>query len=388
MSNQGGLLHLIELPAWIDHLTNVTFDDFVGSLLFSPDGKQLLWSEPTRTDPAHGLPRDYRLYRYDLDSGVRSEVLQLPASFDPWEMRVLAGGSRLAIYGLPTTPDNLAEDIPHVLLVDLDAGRLAADLRLEGVTAGQMEVDPARGNESPYRMYRPGLAWDLRRSLLYVVQADSDKITVVDLAEGEVRRQADIRPAQSLLERFLGWLATPAQAKAVPGTERWAALNPNGDQLYVVGLRSEMERREDSQEWTWRQTPLGLEVIATGDLTELQRLDLPVNDLALSPDGKWLLLSGAYDATGADGQSERMTRGFYLVDTHSLQVAQHLLPDSEVYLHGFSADGRYGYVSTASSEWLGDQWGNWSVKLQVLDMGSGRFAGEREFTGSFLDVIP
>jgi hypothetical protein len=309
MDNQGGVLHLVELPAWMDHVTDATFDHFAGTLLFSPNGKKLYWSQPTRTDPAHRLPRDYKLYRYDLDREVRTEVMQFPPSFEPWEMHLLNTGSHLAIYGVLTTLDNLAEGAPHVLLVDLDAGRLAADVRLEEVTTGQMRVDTAGANESPYRMYRPGLAWDLMRSLLYVVHADSDRITVVDLAKGDVRQQADIRPPQSLLERLLGWLATSAQAKAVPGTEKWAALDPDGNRLYVVGLHSEMERKDGSQEWAWRQVPLGLQVIATDDLTELQRLDLAVNDLALSPDGRWLLLTGAYDVTGADGQLKRVAGG-------------------------------------------------------------------------------
>ncbi|HEX9617713.1 MAG TPA: hypothetical protein VGA03_09855 [Anaerolineales bacterium] len=387
MDNKGGVLHLIELPAWTYHVTDVNFDQFIGALLFSPDGKQLYWSEPARTDPAHGMPRDYKIYRYDLDSQVRTEVLQFPPSFAPWEMHLLNADSRLAIYGLPTTPDFLAEDVPHVLLFDLDAGLEASDVRLEGVTAGQMRVDTGGANESPYRMYLPDLAWDLERSLLYLVHADSDRITVVDLAQGEVRRQSDIQPAQSLLERLLGWLSTPAQAKAVPGTEKKAVLSPNGDRLYVVGLRSEMERKEDSQEWDWRQDPLSVQVIATDDLTELQRLDLPVNDLALSPDGNWLLLTGAYDVTGTEGQLERVAGGLYLLNTHTLQVAVHLLPESEVYLHGFSADDRYEYVSTAASEWLDDHWGNWRVKLHLLELESGHFLAEREFTGYVLDVI-
>jgi hypothetical protein len=260
-------------------------------------------------------------------------------------------------------------------------------VRLEGVTAWQIQVDTAGANESPYRMYLPGLAWNLERDLLYVVHADSDRISVVDLVQGEVRRQSEIRPAQSLLERLLGRLATPAQAKAVPGTEKKAVLSPDGDRLYVVGLRSEMEWNENKQEWNWYQVPLGLQVIATDGLAELQHPDLPVNNLVLSPNGEWLMLAGAYDVTGADGHLERVAGGLYLVDVHTMQVAGHLLPESEVSLHGFSPDGRYGYVSTASSEWLDDHWGNWRVKLHVLELESGHVLADREFTGYVLDVI-
>jgi sugar lactone lactonase YvrE len=274
------------------------------------------------------------------------------------------------------------------LLVDLEAGRLATDIRLEGITGGQIRVDTAGTDESTYQMYRPGLAWDLESSLLYIVHADRDRITVVDLEQGEVRQQANIHPAQSWVGRFLGWLATPAQAKAVPGTEKWATLNPEGNRLYVVGLHSAMDRERGSQEWAWNQVPLGLQVIATDDLTVQQRLDLAANNLALSPDGKWLLLTSAYDVTNADGQHERVTSGLYLVDAHTLQVVKHLLPESEVYLHGFSADGLYGYVSTASSEWLGDHWGNWRVQMHLLELESGQILTERDLPGYFLDILP
>jgi hypothetical protein len=144
---------------------------------------------------------------------------------------------------------------------------------------------------------------------------------------------------------------------------------------------------EDGDGPAWNETPLGLEVIATDDLAQVQRLDLPVNGLALSPYGRWLLLKGAYDATGPDGEIERIKEGLYLVDTESMAVSAHLLPEQEVYLQGFSADGGHAYVSTGSSEWLGDHYGNWTVTLHLLDLQAGRFVAEREFPGYVLDVL-
>lgn len=386
--NRGGALHLLELPTWELTTTEITFGVFVTPLRFGADGRALYWTEPARRDAAHGMPRDYELYRYNLDGGRLTAVTSLPPSFIPWEMQHLSSVKQLAIYGIPTDANNLVEDTPHVLLIDLAAGNIAADIPLEGVTAGQFRVQTAAENEPPYRMVRPGLAWDLERDLLYVMHAEEEKVTVVDLVQAEVSRQTDIRVQQTLLNRFLSLGVQVAEAKAVPGTDRQAVLAPGGHVLYTVGLLREMLPAEDGDGWAYQETPLGLQVIAAEKLTEVQRLDLPVTDLALSPDGQWLLLRSAYDTTGADGGLERVHHGLYLVDTTSLAVAAHLMPESEVHLQGFSPDGRHAYLSTATSEWLGDHYGNWHGTLHVLDLQSGQFVAERTFPGGYLNLIP
>lgn len=386
--NRGGTLHLLELSTWELTTTEITFDAFVAPLRFGADGRALYWTEPARRDPAHGIPRDYELYRYNLDSGQLTAVTSLPPSFIPWEMQRLSSGKQLAIYGIPTDTNNLVEDTPHVLLIDLAAGNIAADIQLEGVKAGQFRVQAAAEDEPPYRMVRPGLAWDLERDLLYVAHAEEEKVTVVDLVAAEISRQTDIWGQQTLLDRFLSWGVQVAEAKVVPGTDRQAVLAPGGHVLYTVGLLREMHPAEDGDGWVYQETPLGLQVIATEKLTEVQRLDLPVTDLALSPDGRWLLLRSAYDTTGADGGLERVHHGLYLVDTTSLAVTAHLMPEREVYFQGFSPDGRHAYVSTASSEWLGDHYGNWRGTLHVLDLQSGQFVAERAFVGGYLNLIP
>ena len=387
--NRDGALHLLELSTWQLTTTEITFDDHVAPLHFGADGRALYWTQAARRDAAHGIPRDYELYRFDLDSGQLTAVTSLPPSFTPWEMQHLSSGKQLAIYGIPTDPNNLVEDTPHVLLIDLAAGNIAADIPLEGVTAGQFRVQAAAENEPPYRMVRPGLAWDLERDLLYVMHAEEEKVTVVDLVKAEVSRQTDIRVQQTLLDRFLSLGVQVAEAKVVPGTDKQAVLDPGGKILYTVGLHREMLPAEDGDGWVYQETPLGLQVIAAEKLTEVQRLDLPVTDLALSPDGQWLLLRSAYDTTGPDGGLEHVHHGLYLVDTTSLvAVAAHLMPESEVHLQGFSPDGRHAYVSTATSEWPGDHYGNWHGTLHVLDLQSGQFVAERAFPGGTLNLIP
>lgn len=388
LHNRGGALHLLELSTWELTTTEITIDDYVAPLRFGADGHTLYWTQAARRDAAHGIPQDYELYRYDLDGGQLTAVTSLPHSLIPWEMQRLSSGKQLAIYGIPTDTNNLVEDTPHVLLIDLAAGNIAADIPLEGVKAGQFRVQAAAENEPLYRMVQPGLAWDLERDLLYVAHAEEEKVTVVDLVKAEISSQTDVQAQQSLLDRFLSLGVQVAEAKIVPGTDKQAALSPGGRILYTVGLYREMQLAEDGGGWVYQETPLGLQVIAAEKLTEMQRLDIPVTDLALSPDGQWLLLSSAYDKTSPDGGVERVHHGLYLVDTTNLTVAAHLMPESEVYLQGFSPDGRHAYLSTATSDWLGDHYGNWRSTWYVLDLQSGQFIAERTSPSGYFNLIP
>jgi hypothetical protein len=83
-SSLGGVLHLIDLNTWTDTPANLNFDDYVNELTFGGDNRTLYWTISTANDPAHGMPRDYQLYRYDLDSRQLSAMTRLPSSFIPW----------------------------------------------------------------------------------------------------------------------------------------------------------------------------------------------------------------------------------------------------------------------------------------------------------------
>jgi len=138
-SDVGGELHLIDLDTWIVTPTDLQTDVYVGEVTFSADGKTLFWVAPTVYDPAHGMPRDYRLYRYDLHSRQWSVIIQFQSSFIPWSQHLSSG--RLAIVGVPTDSNNLAGDVPHLLIIDPTENRTVADVRLDGVKAGQFHEE-------------------------------------------------------------------------------------------------------------------------------------------------------------------------------------------------------------------------------------------------------
>lgn len=168
-----------------------------------------------------------------------------------------------------------------MLLVDLSSGRVVHDIRLDNVRSGF-----------------PALAWDLPRDRLYVVHEAGDEVTVVDLAEGRVIQEGTVESRLSLGERIGRRLFPVVKAKEFrPGISLQAAVSGDGTRLSVTGRRWESAQLPDGTT-SFRGTPLGLSVISTPDLTEQGRLDLPVDHLKLSPDGRHAYVRQAGDGGG------------------------------------------------------------------------------------------
>ncbi|HEU0296872.1 MAG TPA: hypothetical protein VFR47_29310 [Anaerolineales bacterium] len=365
-SNAGGALRLIDLNTWTDMPVELRIDDYAGELTFDADGKTLYWAIPAVRHPAHGMPRDYQLYRYDLDSRQLSISTQLPSSFIPRSQRLSLGN--VAIFGIPTDANNLAEDGPHLLIINTAENRILSDVRLEGVKAGQFH-EPAL-NATPsvpvgswqYVSYSPGPAWDLRRNLLYVVHADNDKVTVIDLADGTLLKQTQIRPQQPFLEWISDSLAPAAEAKGGPWLEARVIVSRDGEQLYVLSQKNEMDLLKASD----------LRVIATNGMREIGHIDELLTDFALTPDGKSLLVAkGEIDKSY--GFDMMVNRDIYILDAETLQERIHVRIDQvdQLWFDGFSPDGRYAYLRGSSAQWVeGSGWRNWRTTWQLLDLNS------------------
>lgn len=386
-ANTSGVLHLINLASWTDRATGVTFDDYVAGLLFSPDGGALYWSSGTRHDAAHGIPADFVLDRYDIASGNRRTVTTFPASFTPGYLptaaRFVRSGARLALYGVPTDSNNLAEGAPHLMIVDLIGSGIATDLRLDGVKAGQFRESRAGTSDPFYALFSPGLAWDTARERLYIAHADGDAITVVDLAGGTIIMQQEIRPQTSLTGRIAGWLMPRVAAKGGPSTDRWAALSNDGARLFVIGQHAEPTQQPDGQ-WRETMTPTGLQVIETRDLRAVAHLDLPANAMMLSPDGRRLILpTDRDDGSGAASGGGGIRHQLVVVDPERLVELDRMDVGGAASLHGFSADGRYAYLSdTASGGGTRSQ-----TIVRVLDLDQRRFVAERTLDGPVADLL-
>ena len=299
----GGKLYLIDLTDWTMTDTGVEIEQNTGTLLYSQDGRALYWTLPTTTHPAHGMTRDYDLYRLDLDTGLQETVASFTSSFSPSELRIFRAGTRLAIWGQSVDPNNIVDGPPHVIIVDLKADEIVADIEIPNVKAWQhQEID---GGTVSYRIYQPGLAWDLERELLYIAHADEDRITAVDLREGVVKIQSDISRPRSLLDRFVDWVAPSAAAKSTPWTSKQAVLSPDGSRLYVAGRYEEFTENEDGE--IVRTDATDLVIVDTERIEEIDRVDLgTIVGMQTAPDGQHLLVR-SYDSV-ARTTGHRLTK--------------------------------------------------------------------------------
>ncbi len=378
---QPGRLYLIDLYTWSVADTGRSVNAPAGWLTFSPEGEDLYWTEGeweteqtlfrygiggAAPEPvAEGRFRDLlwgpegdlywteertelerALYRYDLASEDSRLLATIPAQLS-W-LQALPSG-RIVAYGTPESGDEARLEWPRLMVID--AGGVTTDLTLEGVTSGSLPYEDLPAGESPLdRSYQPGLAWDLERSLLYVVHADRDALTVVDLELGGVLRHQERLVPLSALQRVLAWLAPPAHAKGPwPGVTRRALLSPDGSRLYVSGSIGELSvDAEKGREFV--EEPEGLRVIDTKSLEEVGRAELPVSDVVLSPDGRRLVATGSRvrSSEAAGWQSRHF--GLYLLDALSLEVLAHLEPEEGFWLGDFSSSGRYVYLTVKNSE--------------------------------------
>lgn len=325
---------------------------------FTDDGDTLVWISQLPDEP-RGVPEpaDFGLFRHELGGGGPQLAYAFAPGFAPWEMRLL-GENRIAVFGQTVVygdqPVPETSRWPQVVLIDLATGHLVGDLQLPGLIAGHLSEGEAGS------FARPGLAWDLSRDHLYVVHADRLALTAIDLEPLAVIAQEEIALPSSLGEGLMAWLLPAAQAKSQEGTRRNVRIDPEGQYLYVSGVRWELVYNQAGQVEGERQVPLGLTtVIRLDELDVAAHLDLPVSDVEVSPDGGHLLLSGVSDGRTVDNDPERS--GLFVLDPRTLEQRAHLLADTIPWVHAFSPDGDAVFITIWDEE-------TGAARLLLLDL--------------------
>lgn len=371
-----GALRLLDLETWQTTVAPLTNIGSTSNLSFTEDGQSLYWIA------GDYFAGDVVLWRYDIASETASIVTAFPSQFSPRDIQLL-DDNRLALYGVPTDSGNLTSGAPSVIVVDLDAGTIVADVVLEGVKAGQYRI------ANDWEVYRPGTAWDVERGLLYVVHADDDVITSVDLNRGAIVETTAYAPRQSRTDRLLDWLVPSAAAKGGPWTGRQVVLSDDGARLFIAPA-------SDQNNW-WRED-LGeypLQVIDTDDLSESRELDLPaISDMRLSPDGRLLVLQTYVHTTADDGQPAKTEQQFIGLAVDDLsQVGAVALPgegyslgpSTNYSISGFAADGKSLFAIRRAYD--GE---TQSVELLVVDLEDWTMTVARTFDDSWYGelVVP
>jgi len=330
-NTHNGSLLLVDIRAWKTQKFDLKLRGWVNAMAFSPDGRQLAL--------AHG-ESPYRLTVIDLERGV----ITAQEKTDSFVMRLkfTADGESLMLYSPAMqnfSTDEMSGDAPQVLLLDARDLSLRWSANLEGVRDGIFPKDEETAvdfNQPGTAMYlTPALAFAPDRDVLYVVHADSEQLTAVDFSAQTVET-VEVQDRLSWFEQLLSFDADVVHAKVADGTSKQAALSPDGQFLYVLGVNNESFQDEQGN-WQMDQTPLGLEIIHASDGTRLMHIETDATDLSLSPDGHFLYLRNW-------SQGDPWTEVF---DTSTRQMIAHKVG---VYASpALRVDGELLVVSTYSS---------------------------------------
>ena len=270
-------LSLLDLESWEPTRVLRLAGKPLGSY-WSPDGSRLY----VHTDENCVLLCESWIATYDVASGGVLSRAELPRGYRP--SHVAPDGRTLYLWGNGSVID--LGDSPwttaRVLAFDLETGKVREELEVPEV---MWRTD-----------YTPGIAVSPDGRRAYLVHAESDRITVVDLQEMRIERSQEIGRRVSLIERFLSSLAGTAHADGGGNfQERWAAISPDGRHLYVGGQDTRMD--EDWLPGTppapfVQTTSLGLRVIDTGSLEIVAEIDHGGDNvywnLAVHPSGHYL----------------------------------------------------------------------------------------------------
>lgn len=215
-------------------------------------------------------------------------VAQTALDFKPAALGFGPDGSIL-VYGQPEgeQPGVSRPGAPRVQL--RDGGTLAVlwETELPDVVSGHWcseKCDAGHGQQMT-EMWWPGVALSADGGALYIVHADEDRLTTVNLAARTVATTA-IGGPQTRLGRLLAWLldatAGVAHAKGpMNGMTRSVALSADGARLYVIGYRLQTET-DASGNFTIEETLLPLQVIDTASGAILARSEVTGHTLSLS----------------------------------------------------------------------------------------------------------
>jgi hypothetical protein len=227
--------------------TRITTEQAVYSPRLSADGSRLV-VEPTVTCGSSGC--DARtLYTYDTRSGTLVSTAVVDLGDPVWPDMLHPSGERIYMpfYERPEppkaglgTPPSGAVPGPwplQIAVFDLDTGEEVDRMTVPGVMAGAWQVSTTD------QMYlgahvTPAIALSPDGSRIAVVDAMSDRLTLIDTTTMEPVATLAIHERAGLAERLLTWLGIvpqPVAAKVSEGTQIAATFAADGQSLYLTG---------------------------------------------------------------------------------------------------------------------------------------------------------
>lgn len=347
-------LHWIDIASWQARTSRVGFDAWVSSMAFGPDGSTLAIAYAL---PGVGgrAPEQFGVQLIDvaLDQVVAEAALEA----QPVYLAFSSDGALLTVYGsAPFLDTQTASDPPVVSIFDGRNLTLIESLVLEGVVEGVTPLDDESLPE-PWLYWSPAVVFSLDGRTLYVIHADRDRLTRVDLETRQITH-LDIAPPRSWLERLLTLGVETADAKGAGGGLRRGVISPDGTRLFAVGSLTE-PATDDQGNLSFTTTPFDLLVIDAGSGVELARLETQADEVSLGRGGEEVFLRGW--GPGPFGWTE-------VFDVATLQLADRF--DHARLFSVRDSAGRWLYLSVVGSN---------SSKVSVVDAATGTELAEWQF---------
>ncbi len=266
-------LHMVDLATWRSTPTEVAIGAYPDVLLFSPDGRQLVFAETEYTE--------HRLKLVEVAAGRLAATMAL--DFAPRRAAFTPDGASLMLYGVAYEGSSGQNAQPRVALFDLAGGQVAWQAGIPGLVDGLYVPEGAQNPHEASMWWQPAVVFAAAAQRLYVLHANSNHLTTVDFA-GRTVASVAVEPARSWLDRLMALTAGVAEAKVLNGTQKVAVLSADGQRLYAVGYHNSFANEQLTR------TPLGLQAIDVATGQEIARRDTRASLITLSPDGRYLLL--------------------------------------------------------------------------------------------------
>ncbi|HEX9680856.1 MAG TPA: hypothetical protein VGA32_05340 [Anaerolineales bacterium] len=363
-SPQNANLLWIDLASWQARTSAVGFNAWVSGLSFSPDGSRLAVASAVPT-LGGAPPTEFNLQLIDVEADVI--IAEAALEVQPAQIAFSADGELLSVYGsAPYVNTKTPSGPPTVSVFDGRDLMLLGWVTLEGVLDGVMPLEDDNLRE-PFLSWSPAIVFAPDGRTLYLVHADEDRLTRVDLVQRRVTT-VEIAPPRSWFERILTFGVETAYAKGAGGGFLQGLVSPDGTRLYILGGRAE-PMWDDQGNLSFSTTDLGLRVIDAATGTEIARVDTHANEISFGMGGDQIFLHG-WGPTS-----------FGWTDVVNAATLENVKRFNYVRL--FSAQdsaGRWHYITVRGSN---------SSKLTVVDVATGAELVTWQFaTANGVEVMP
>jgi hypothetical protein len=292
-------LTIIDLPTWGVRRFPMPLDDisveWFSAAVLSSNTNRLAMSYSTITG-GNGLLL--------VDMAAQPSFTRVDAGIFVTKLGFTQDGQSIMLYGTGKGDGNGFNTPAEVALYSLSKKEISWQQSLPQVKTGQFHTDSQQSPELD-AWFQPAVALSPHSDKLYIVHADEDKLTTVDFESQKVST-VDIHPPQSFFDRWMALFAGAAQAKMANGSIRIGVISPDGERMYVVGMRMENVLQQNGDRQVI-QTPLGLSVIDVAQGIEIDHLMTQASDLHIDPRRGLLYLSSW---TENQGNSITLTNGY------------------------------------------------------------------------------